>query len=80
MPKTFCCPIDITAVEKEGKQIGRIRMQVIPNCSSASILSFINENVEPKSRIIISWEKVYANHSTSFKFNKNNICSDLAIG
>jgi len=51
--------IVITAVEKQGRQIGRIRMQVIPNCSSASILSFIYDNVEPGSIIISDGWKGY---------------------
>ena len=51
--------IVITAVEKQGKKIGRIRMRAISDCSSASILSFINDNVEPGSIIISDGWKGY---------------------
>jgi transposase-like protein/DNA-directed RNA polymerase subunit RPC12/RpoP len=51
--------IVVTAVEKEGRKIGRIRMQVIPDCSSASILSFIHDNIKPDSHIITDGWKGY---------------------
>ena len=37
------------AVEREGQKIGRIRLQVITDCSSESLLSFIEQNIEPGS-------------------------------
>ena len=44
----------IAAVERDEKKkrIGRIRLKVIPDCSSMSLNTFIEENVEPGSTIV----------------------------
>ena len=51
--------IVIAAVERQGNKIGRIRLQVIPDCSSNSILPFLNEYITPDSRIITDGWKAY---------------------
>ena len=39
----------VVAVEEDGKGIGRIRMRRIPNASARSLVSFVEESVEPGS-------------------------------
>ena len=44
------------AVEKNGKKLGRIRLQVIANCSQDSLHDFINKHIQEQSNIITdSW-------------------------
>jgi transposase-like protein len=47
------------AIEKEGNKIGRIRLEVIPDCSSESLLPFINRNIAPGSNVITDGWKSY---------------------
>jgi transposase-like protein len=49
----------IAAVEKEKRKLGRIRLEVIPDCSSDSILSFIDKYIEPGSTVISDGWKGY---------------------
>ena len=44
----------VAAVERDGenRKIGRIRLKVIPDCSSASLHGFIDEHIEPGSTIV----------------------------
>jgi transposase-like protein len=44
----------VAAVERDEKKkrIGRIRLKVIPDCSSMSLNTFVEENVEPGSTIV----------------------------
>lgn len=66
------------AVERKGEKLGRIRLKVIPNCSSDSLLTFINDNVEAGSTVCTDgWkgyygldEKIYS-HSQVFQ-NKSS--------
>ncbi|MEX2231531.1 MAG: IS1595 family transposase, partial [Cyclobacteriaceae bacterium] len=51
--------IVIAAVEKEGRKLGRIRLKVIPDCSSDSILPFIDKYIEPGSTIVSDGWKGY---------------------
>jgi transposase-like protein len=45
------CAVAI-AVEKKGKKLGRIRLQVVDDCSRASLHAFINEHVQEQSNVI----------------------------
>ena len=49
----------VTAVERKGKRLGRIRLKVIPDCSADSLVSFINEYIEPASHITTDGWKGY---------------------
>lgn len=39
------------AVERRGQKLGRVRMQVIEDCSSSQLIPFVKSNVTPASRI-----------------------------
>jgi transposase-like protein len=49
----------LAAVEKRGRRLGRIRLQVVPDCSSDSLMPFIEHNVKPGSQIITDGWKGY---------------------
>lgn len=62
------------AVEKEGKRLGRVRLTVIPDCSSGSLKPFIHSNVASGSCVItdgwngyVSLEESKYNHKKVFK-------------
>ena len=44
--------IVVAAVEKRGKKLGRIRLQVVPDCSGDILEQFVSTNVAPGSRVI----------------------------
>lgn len=44
------CKVAI-AVERRGRKLGRARLQVIENCSSAQLLPFVKNNVAPNSQV-----------------------------
>lgn len=47
----------VVAAQGDGKRIGRIRLRRIPDASSKSLLSFMNEAIEPGSTLITDgWE------------------------
>ena len=41
----------VVAVELEGRRLGRIRLRHIPDASAESLLSFVDDVVEPRSRV-----------------------------
>ncbi len=41
----------VAAVERKGKKLGRIRLRVIPECSSDSLITFINDTVVSGSSV-----------------------------
>ena len=47
------------AVERQGKKLGRLRMQVIDNCSSAQLLPFVKANIVPGSHVSTDGWKGY---------------------
>lgn len=47
------------AVERQGQKLGRLRMQVIDDCSSAQLLPFVKANVIPDSHIATDGWKGY---------------------
>lgn len=49
----------VAAVEKQDNKIGRIRLQVIPDCSADTLLPFIIENIEPGSDVTTDGWKGY---------------------
>jgi transposase-like protein/DNA-directed RNA polymerase subunit RPC12/RpoP len=50
----------VAAVEKkEGRKIGRIRLQVIPDCSGDTLGQFVQTNVEPGSEVVTDGWKGY---------------------
>jgi transposase-like protein len=51
--------IIVAAVERKGRKIGRIRLQVIDDCSSESLTPFIEQNVEEGSQVITDGWKGY---------------------
>lgn len=51
--------IVLAAVEKQGRRLGRIRLQVSKDCSSDSLMPFIKQNIEPGSHIITDGWKGY---------------------
>lgn len=44
------CAVAI-AVERKGRKLGRLRLQVIDDCSSGELMAFIQENVEYESQV-----------------------------
>lgn len=51
--------IVLAAVERKGRKIGRIRLQIADNCSSDSLIPFIIQNVEAGSQVITDGWKGY---------------------
>ncbi len=49
----------VAAVERKGKKLGRIRLKVIPDCSADSLVSFINDYIEPGSHVVTDGWKGY---------------------
>lgn len=47
------------AVERQGKKLGRLRMQVIDDCSSAQLLPFVKGHVVPGSQVLTDGWKGY---------------------
>lgn len=47
------------AVERQGKKLGRLRLQVIDNCSSAQLLPFVKGNVASGSQVLTDGWKGY---------------------
>jgi transposase-like protein len=47
------------AVERQGKKLGRLRLQVIDDCSSAQLLPFVKDNVLPGSKVSTDGWKGY---------------------
>jgi len=68
--------IIIAAVEKkDGCKIGRIRLQVIPDCSGATLDRFIQTNVEPGSVVVTDGWKGYSSLDTKVYDHKPIIAS-----
>jgi transposase-like protein len=49
----------VAAVERKGKKIGRIRLNVIPDCSADALVPFINDYIEPGSDLVTDGWKGY---------------------
>ncbi len=65
--------IVIAAVEKERHKLGRIRLEVIPDCSSDSILPFIDKYIEPGSKIISDgWKGYYPIDASRYNHHQVN--------
>ncbi|MFH0342373.1 MAG: transposase [Chromatiales bacterium] len=47
----------VIAAQVDGERIGRVRMRRVPDASSRSLLSFVNEAVEPATTVVTDgWE------------------------
>ena len=44
--------IVVAAVQRKGRKIGRIRLQLVDDCSSDSLTAFIDQNIEDGSHVI----------------------------
>lgn len=63
--------IVLAAVEKRGRRLGRIRLQVALNCSSDSLMPFIEHNIKPGSRIITDgWKGYYPIDNKKYSHQK----------
>jgi transposase-like protein len=51
--------IVVAAVERQGRKIGRIRLQVVGDCSADSLNAFINQNIETGSYVVTDGWKGY---------------------
>jgi len=51
--------IVVAAVEKKGKKLGRIRLQVVPNCTGNVLEQFVSINITPGSTTITDGWKGY---------------------
>ena len=51
--------IVVAAVERKGRKIGRIRLQLVDDCSSDSLTAFIDQNIEDGSYVITDGWKGY---------------------
>jgi len=47
------------AVERQGQKLGRVRMQVIENCSASQLIPFVETNVAPNNQISTDGWKGY---------------------
>ena len=53
--------IVVTAVEKDGNRVGRIRLQVVPDCSGDVLSQFVETNIAPGSEVVTDgWKGYYA--------------------
>ena len=62
--------IVLTAVEKEGNRFGRIRLQVVPDCSGDALERFVRTNVVPGSRVRTDGWKGYNFASKNYSHDK----------
>ena len=51
--------IVVAAVQRKGRKIGRIRLQLVDDCSSDSLTTFIDQNIEDGSHVITDGWKGY---------------------
>ena len=51
--------IVVAAVQRKGRKIGRIRLQLVDDCSSGSLTPFIEQNIEDGSQVITDGWKGY---------------------
>ena len=59
--------IVVAAVERTGEKIGRIRLKVIPNCSSDSLVVFINDTIEAGTTVCTDgWKGYYGIDDTMY--------------
>lgn len=58
----------VVATECKGKQIGRVRFQIISEASAEELFSFIEDNIESGSKIITDGWKGYSSLSQSKKY------------
>ncbi len=58
----------VVATECNGKQIGRVRFKCIPDASGENLIGFIEENIEPGSKIITDGWSGYRSLSKSDKY------------
>jgi len=58
----------VVAAECKGKQIGRVRFKIISNASGEELLLFIEDNIEPGSKIITDGWSGYSSLSQSKKY------------
>jgi len=58
----------VVAAECKGKQIGRVRFRIISEASGEELLPFIEDNVEPGSKIITDGWSGYSSLSQSRKY------------
>lgn len=58
----------VVATECNGKQIGRVRFKCIPEASGESLIGFIEENIEPGSKVITDGWCGYSSLSKSEKY------------
>jgi transposase-like protein len=54
------------AVERQGKKLGRLRMQVIDDCSAAQLLPFVKNNVVAGSNVLTDGWKGYCGLEKTF--------------
>jgi transposase-like protein len=54
------------AVERQGKKLGRLRMQVIDDCSAAQLLPFVKDNVVAGSNVLTDGWKGYTGLEKTF--------------
>ncbi len=52
--------IVIAAVEKDGNKVGRIRLQVVPNCSGDVLSQFVETYIAPGSKVVTDAWKGYS--------------------
>ena len=50
----------VVAVEVQGAGMGRVRIQVVPDSTTRSLMNFVEENIEPGSRIVTDGWPGYA--------------------
>jgi transposase-like protein/ribosomal protein L37AE/L43A len=65
------------AVEKKGKKLGRLRLQVIEDCSESQLSPFIHANVEPGSKVLTDGWKGY-NFFEDQKYEHHTIIASKA--
>lgn len=58
----------VVATECNGKQIGRVRFKCIPDASGENLIGFIEENIEPGSKVITDGWSGYSTLSKSDKY------------
>jgi transposase-like protein len=72
--------IVVAAVERNGEKLGRIRLKVIPSCSSASLVTFINDTVEAGSTVYTDgWKGYYGLDGTHYQVFQNRASSKDSV-
>ena len=72
------CAVAI-AVERKGRKLGRLRLQVIEDCSAGELTPFVQQNIEPGSSITTDGWKGY-NDLKKYGYSHHQVFQNKTVG